>query len=135
MGGVWVKRTQRQVIRMGVDRSTLGNVRNAVSVENAPSPFLIGIVATYPPCVLKASLRFANKWKSTFADLVGNTQKLDAIVDRKLLDDMDSASIFSKLIGYKLSNGYRGVIYLSCRMKFMADVVQTQTPQLMDLRF
>ena len=54
--GAWVNRTLRQLIRTGVDRSTPGNVCDAISVEHAPSPVLIGIVATSPPCGIRGSL-------------------------------------------------------------------------------
>ena len=37
--------------------------------------------------------------------LGGNTQNLDAVVDENFPNDLDSASIFSKVIGHKLSNG------------------------------
>ena len=67
--------------------------------------------------------------------MVGNTQKLDAVIDRKLPDDLDSASIFRKVIGHNLSDGSSGDLYLHCRMNFTDDVFQTQTPKLMDLGF
>ena len=62
-----------------------------------------------------------------------NTPKLDAVVDGKLTDDLDSASIFSKVIGYKLSDGYSRDLYLHCRMNFANDLVQTQDPHFMDM--
>ena len=65
--------------------------------------------------------------------MVGNTQKLDALIDGKLADDLDSAYIFSKVIGHKISDGYRNDLYLRCRVKFAADIVQTQSPPFMDL--
>ena len=94
---------------------------------------MIEIVATYPPCGLSGSLQVANKWQSTSPGLGGNTQKLDAIVDRKLPDDLDALSIFSKVIGHKLSDGSRNDIYLLCRMNFAGYIVQTQEPKLMDM--
>ena len=69
------------------------------------------------------SLQVANKQKSTYPTLVGNTQKFDAVVDRNLTNDLDSASISSKVIGHKLSHGYIGDFYLCFRMKFADDVV------------
>ena len=47
---------------------------------------------------------------------VGNTQKMYAVVDGNLPDDLDSLSIFSKVIGHKLSDGSRDDLYLRCRM-------------------
>ena len=58
---------------------------------------------------------------------------MDAIVDEKFTNDLDSASIFSKVIGQKLPEGSSYDLYSCCRMKFKNDVVQTQTPYLMDL--
>ena len=65
--------------------------------------------------------------------MVRNTPKLDAVVDGKLSDNLDSASISSKVIGHKLSGGSSNDLYLRCRMKLPADVVQTQTPKFMDM--
>ena len=65
--------------------------------------------------------------------MFGHTQKMDVIVDRKLPIDLDSASIFSKVIGNKLYNNSSSEIYMRFSMSFAADLVQTQTLQLMDL--
>ena len=48
-------------------------------------------------------------------------------------NDLDSASIFSKQICPKLSNGSSGDLYLRCRKNFATDTVQTQIQQVMDL--
>ena len=67
---------------------------------------------------------------------IGQTNpKLDAVVDGKLPDDLDSASISSKLIGHKLSDSSSRDLYTRCRMNFTADPVQNQTPQFMDLGY
>ena len=65
--------------------------------------------------------------------MVGNTQKLDAIVDLKLPNDMDYASIFSKVIGHKLYDGPSRDIYLRCRMNFANNPVQTQYPRFINM--
>ena len=44
-------------------------------------------------------------------------------------------SIFSKLIGHKLYNGYSCDLYMGCRMNFAAGRVQTQIPQFVNLGF
>ena len=116
--GAWVKRTPWQVIRAGVDGSTLGDIRHAVSVIEPPSPVLIGISATYPHCGLNTSQQVANKRQSTSPALVGHTQKLDAFVDGKLSGDLDSASIFNKVIAHKISDGSSVDLYTHSRMKF-----------------
>ena len=56
---------------------------------------MIGIFYTYPPCDLNGILQVTNKWKPTSSALGGNTQNLDAVVDRKFPDDLYSTSIFS----------------------------------------
>ena len=79
--------------------------------------------------------QFSNKWQSTSPGLVGQTQKLDSVIDGKLPDDLDLASIFSTFISHKLSDGSSRDLYTCCRMNFAADSIQTKTPQLMDLVF
>ena len=81
------------------------------------------------------SQEVGNKQKSTSPGLVRQPPNLDAVVDGKFPDDMDSASIFSKVIGEKLSYGSFGGLYMSCRMSFAADPVQTKTSEFMDLGF
>ena len=65
--------------------------------------------------------------------LDSNTQKLDAVVDGKLPDDLDSASIFSKIIGQIISDGSRYDLYSRFRMKFTVNIFQTQAQHFMDL--
>ena len=60
---------------------------------------------------------------------------MDSIVDRNLPDDLDSATIFSKVIGHKLSDGSRCDLYMRCRINFATDTLQTQTPLFMDVGF
>ena len=81
------------------------------------------------------SQEFGNKRESTSPGLVGQYQKLDAVIDVKLPDDLDLTSIFIKIINHKLSYGSIGDLYTRCKMKFAADTVQTQTSQFMDLGF
>ena len=59
--GSWVNNTMRQVIQTVVDRSTPGDICNAVRVVETPSPVLIGIFATSPPCGLDAIQQVINK--------------------------------------------------------------------------
>ena len=63
----------------------------------------------------------------------GDTQKFYASVDGKMPDDMDYASIFSKVIGHKLFNASSDDLYSSYRMNFVNDPVQTQYPHFMDM--
>ena len=73
------------------------------------------------------------KLQSTSPGLGGNTQKLDAVVDGKLPNDMDYASISGKVIGHKLSNGSSDDLYSLCRMNFVNDPVQTRDPHSVDM--
>ena len=126
-GGAWKNRTPRQVSRNGVDGSTPGYIRDDVSIIEHTYPFLIEVTGTFPPCGLNMNQQVANKRQSTFPGLVGKTQTLDAIVDRKLPTDLDSASIFSKVIGHKLSHSSRGDLYMLRRMNLAINIVQTET--------
>ena len=110
-GGAWVNMTLRQIIRTGVGGSTQGDIHNAVGVVEPPYQILIRIVYTSPSCELNANHQVANKRKYTPLGLVGKTQILDAVVDGKLPEDLDSASIFSKVIGHRLSDGSCGDLY------------------------
>ena len=58
---------------------------------------------------------------------------MDAAVDVKFPNDINLASVFSKVMGHKLSDGIRGDLYTRCRMNCVADTVQKQTPQFMFL--
>ena len=133
-GGAWVNQTPRQLSRTGVDRSTLCDVCNTVSVKNTPSLVMIGSVNNSPPCGFSRSLQVAKKRKSTSPGLVENTHKLDAVVYRSLSNDLDSESIFSKVIDHKLYNGSSNDLYSHCRMNFVNDPVQTQAPHFMYMR-
>ena len=90
-------------------------------------------MTTTLPFGLSGSLRVAKKRQSTPPTVVRNSQNLDVIVDGNLPDDQDYASIFSKVIGHKLSNGSRDDLYFCYRMNFKSDVVQTEAPQFVDL--
>ena len=111
-GSVWLNRNLWRVSRTSVNGSTPGDMGHVVSTKHDPSPVLIAVVGTLPPCVLNGSLQVTNKRKSTSPAVVGNTQKLDAVVDGNLPDDLDYASIFSNVIGQKLSNGSINDLYL-----------------------
>ena len=67
--------------------------------------------------------------------MVRKYQKLNAVVERIFSDDINSTSIFSKVIGDKLFDSSSGDLYTRCRMNFLADPVQTQTLKFVDLGF
>ena len=116
LSGVWIHRTPRQVSRRVVDGITPGDICNAIEIVETSSPVLIGIIGTYPLCGLNLSQKVGNKRQYVSPGLVRQYQKFDSIVDRKLSNDRDLASIFSKVIGDKLSDGSIWDLYMRCRM-------------------
>ena len=120
---------------MGIIGITPGYICHAVSVFETPSLVLIVIVSTSPTCGLNASHWVANERQPPPPAVVGHNQNIDAVVDRKFPNDLYFVSIFSNKIGHKPFDSSSGDLYFWCRMKFVADSIQTQTPQLMDLGF
>ena len=129
----WVDWTPRQLILTGVDGSTPGNTGLDLRSKSSPSQVLIGSLTIYPACGLSGSLQVRKKRQSTSPNKVSNAQKLDTVVDVKLINDRDSASFFSKVIVCKLSHQSNNDLYSCCRIKFSSNVVQTEAPQLVDL--
>ena len=70
-GGAWKNRTPRRVSRTGVYGSTPGNIHYAVRAVEPPSPVLIVIFGTSPPCGLNVIHQVATKRESTSTGLVG----------------------------------------------------------------
>ena len=58
---------------------------------------------------------------------------MDAVVDVKLPDNIDLMSIFSKVIGDKVSNSSSQDLYTRCRMNLAEYPIQKQTPQFFAL--
>ena len=98
---------------------------HSIIVVEPPFPFLIAIVSTSLSCGFNTSQQVANKWQFPSPVLVGQTQKLDAVVDGKFPNDLEYASIFRKVIGHKLSDGYNGDLYTPFRVNIVDDSVQT----------
>ena len=128
-----VNQTPRRVIRTGRDGSTPGNTCIDVSSPRDNSPVMIGGTTVSPSCRLIGSLQVGNKWQSATPDKIRNTQKFDTFVDRKLPDDQDYASIFSKVTVRELSHGSIADLYLRLRMDFASNFVQTKAPHFVDL--
>ena len=75
-------------------------------------------------------------WRYTaihFPRLGKTIPKIDAVIDGILSDNEDVTSIFSKVIGDKLSDGSSRYLFKRCSMNLMEDPVQTHTPQFVDL--
>ena len=51
-GGAWTSRNTWRVSRTDVNRITPGNIGNAIGIIETPSPVIIGIIGTFPPCGL-----------------------------------------------------------------------------------
>ena len=117
---------------MGRDSTTSGNCDIYVKYPHTNSPVMIGGINVLPSNGNSGSLQVLNKWKSTSAEKIVDTLKLDTYVDRKLSDGRDSASIFSKVIGRELSHGSSADLCSLCWMDFASNVVQTKVPQFMD---
>ena len=96
---------------------------------------MIGFIGTSPPCGLQLSQEVGNIKQSTSPVWVRQSQILDAVVDGNFSDNQDLTSIFSKVIGAKLSNGSIQYLYNFYRMKILAYTVQTQTPKFVVLGF
>ena len=124
-GSAWINRIPHKLSWTGVKGSTTGDICNDVSVKHALSLVLIEIVTNYPTCGLNKSLKVSNKRHSSSPGLVGQTPKLDAVVDGKFPNDLNYASILSKVTGYKLSDGSSGDLYTRCRINFTGDSIQT----------
>ena len=132
---MWVNRTLQKVSRTGVNGSTPGDIFNSVRVVEHPSSLLIGIVPTSPPYGLNASHQIANRRQSASPSLFGQTQNWRLSLTKNLTNDINSESIFRKVVGHKLFDSSSGDLYMRCRMNFMANPVQIQTPQFTDLGF
>ena len=72
----------------------------------------------YPASGNSRSLQVFNKQQSNISDKIGDTQRLDTYVDKKLPNDQDS-----EVIGPELSHGSSTDLYLLCRMDFASDFV------------
>ena len=132
-GSVRVNQTLRHVRRMARDGITPGKTGLAVSSKPASYPFLIGSTTISPACGLSEILQVGKKRQYNSPDRVRNAKKLDTAVGKNFPNDWYSASVFSKAIFCNLSHGSSNYLYLSCRMKFSINVVQTEVPQFVDL--
>ena len=88
-GGELVNRTPWQVIRMGVNGITPGNIHNDIGIIEPSSPVLIGIVETSSSCGLNVSQEVGNKRQYNSPGLVRQSPKLDSVVDGRLSNDQD----------------------------------------------
>ena len=132
-GVVWTSRTLRKVGRNGVNESTPGEIGNDIGIFETSYPFMIGTFVTAPPYDFNLSHKVGNKQQSTSPHLVRQTQKMDAVIDRKFPNNLYLASIFSKAIGDKLSNGSIPDLYMQCSMNVTEYTVQTHTPKFVDM--
>ena len=87
----------------------------------------------YPASGHSGIFQVLNIRQSTVSDEIRDTQKFDNSVDRKLSNDGDSTSIFSKVIGGELSHSSIAYLYLRCWMDFASNTVRTKAPHFVDL--
>ena len=132
-GDVWKSRTPWRFIRTGVNGRTPGGIDSSIIIVETSSPDIIGIIGNTPPCSLNLRQGVGDIWKSTSPGLVRQSQRLYAAVDGKLSNNSDSTSIFSKIIGEKISNSSSQDPYTRFRINLEADTVQTHTPQFVDM--
>ena len=104
--------------------STLGDIGNAIGIVETSTPFMIVIIGTAPPCGINLSQQVVNKHQSTSLGLVRQSKILEAIVDGKLTNNLDSTSIFSKAICDKHSNCSRRDLFMRFRVNLAAYLVQ-----------
>ena len=97
--------TPRRVKRTGRDVTTPGDIPHSVRSPRSNFPVLISGIGLSPASRHSGSLQVFNKQQSAIYDKIGDTQKLDTSIDRKLPDDRYSAPIFNKVIGHELSHG------------------------------
>ena len=131
-GGAWTSRTPRKVSRTDVYGSTPGGMNNSISIVENSSPDLIIIIGTDPPCGLNLSQEVGDIRQSNSPGLVRQSQKLDAAIDGKFSNNCYATSIFSNIIGDKLSDGSSRDLYTRCKMNLTTDPVKTKTPQFVD---
>ena len=124
-GSARVNQTLRHVRQTGRDGSTPCDTCMSISSKPDPSPVLIGGYNISPDCSISGSFQVGKKQQSNSPDKVRNAQKLDTAVDRKLRDDQDYASVFSKAIGREFSHISSNDLYSCFQMNFLSNVVQT----------
>ena len=95
-GSVSVHRTPRKLRSTDIDGSTPGGICNAVSFFELYYRFMIGTVGNSPPCGINMSYDVGNKWQSTSPGLVRQSQKLDAVFDKKFFADINLTFISAR---------------------------------------
>ena len=91
------------------------------------------IISVPPTRGHSGSLEVINKRRSTSPSVSSNTQKFDASVDGKLVDDGYSTSILGKVNGRELSHSPSSDIYSCFQMDFMISAVGTEEPNFVYL--
>ena len=132
-GNMWTNRTLWQVSRMGVDRTTPGNIGHDCGISENSSPDLIGIIGTTdPPCGLNMILEIGNTRQSTSPN-IRNPNKLDTSIGRQFTNNMVTPPIFTEILGDKPSDSSSQGLYTFCRMNLAEDPANILAPQFVDL--
>ena len=131
-GGTWVNQTVWQVSPTGINGITPGDIGQYLLSKHVPSPGMIVIVINSTPCGLRGAYRLQIN-DNALPLPWSRIPKTGRCRWWKFPNDWDSTSIFSKIMGYKLSDGSIDDFYLRCRMNLASDVVQNEAQQFMDL--
>ena len=101
LGGAWIHRNPRQVNMTRINRSTPGEIGNAIGIVETSSPALIGTIGAFPPCGLNLIQEVGDIRQSTSPGLFRQSQKLDAAVDGKFSNNPDLTYISAR---YSVTN-------------------------------
>ena len=127
-GNAWNSRTPRQVIRMGINVTTPGNIGHACGISETSSPDMIWIIgATAPPCGHNVIQEIRDILQSTSPYFI-KSNKLDTSINRQFANNLVAPPIFFEVIGDKLSDSSIRDLYTRCRMNLAEDPVNIPAP-------
>ena len=130
---MWTSRTPWQVIRVGVNKNTSGNIGHACGISETSSTDMIEIIGdTAQPCGLIVSQEIGDVWQSTSPD-IKNSNKLETSIHQQYTDNLVAPLNFTEVLGDKPFNSSSRYLYKCCKLKLTADTVNIPAPQFMDL--
>ena len=132
-GNAWTNRALRQIIRTGVNRTTLGNISHDCGISETSSPALIGIIGTtVRPCGLNMILDIDDIRQLATPEL-RNSNKLDTSIDQKFTNNMVAPPIFTEVLVKILYNSSIWDLRTRCWMNLAEYPVNIPAPQFVDL--
>ena len=133
LGSVWTNRIPRQVISMGVNRTTPWNIDNACGISENSSPDLIGIIGdTDLPCGLNVIQEIGDIRRSISPYFI-KSNNLDTFINQQFTNNIFARPIFTEIIVDKLSDMSSGDLHTRCRMNLTEDPVNILALQFVDL--